>query len=142
MADPTTDQLAQVRALLGSPTTSLVSDATITALWALSGDTVFETAALVADSLSAKYASSVTFSVEGLSIQNSQKASAWRAVADGLRARGQAGDGSIGLPSVFGISLGDMGGVETDDDRFPTRAHFGQDDNPGLPVPNLLGDQQ
>src|SRR4051794_6003573 len=108
----TSDEIATVRFLLGGISSSLVSDADMAIAYGLAAGDLFETAALCADGLAGKYSSSVTFSVEGLSIQNAQKVENWRRLASSLRARGENGSGSIGTPSVFGISLGDMEAVE------------------------------
>lgn len=97
-------------------------------------------AAAVADALAGKYSRSVTFSVEGLSIQNSQKSANYRALAQRLRANAiLTDDGALGA-SVLGISKSEMDTVDDDPDRTPSRFKVGMSDFPGTHVANAPDD--
>lgn len=80
----------------------------------------FLAAASAADALSAKYSRSVSFTVEGLSIQNGFKAENYAKLAD--RLRNQSNDyltgGTLGA-SVSGVSISEMESVAQDTDRVP-----------------------
>jgi hypothetical protein len=121
-----------VRILIGDIDGTLVDDEVITAFSAIYSDS-YLVAAGAADYLAAKFSKSVTFSVEGLSIQNSTKAENYRELADRLRA--QSGGGASGVPAgtpfVSGVSISEMDSVDSDTDRVPSRVSIGQDDNPG-----------
>jgi hypothetical protein len=99
-------------------------------------------AAAVADALAGKFSRSVTFSVEGLSIQNSQKAANFRALAQRLRANAVlTDDGALGA-SVLGISKSQMETVDEDTDRNPSRFKVGMSDFPGTQVARTPDDQE
>lgn len=125
---PTTEQTAKIRALIGV-STSILDDEAIALWFDEAKGNMWEAAALCCDALTARYSTSVTFSVEGLSIQNREKVDNFRRLAANLRRRREAGDGRIGSPSVLGISLGAMDGVDEDSDRYPSRARMGIDDD-------------
>jgi hypothetical protein len=97
-------------------------------------------AAACADALAAKFSRSVTFSVEGLSIQNSQKAANYRALAQRLRAQAVLNDpGALGA-SVLGVSKGEMDAVDDNTDRTPSRFKVGMSDYPGTHVARTVDD--
>lgn len=124
---------ALLRILIGDVDGVLVDDDIVTSI-ANAHDNTYLAAAAVADHLAAKFSTSVTFSVEGLSIQSSVKAENFRTLADRLRAQAattSGGAGAVGGPSVTGISIGTMDGVESNPDRVRSRVKVGQDDNPG-----------
>lgn len=97
-------------------------------------------AAACADALAAKFSRSVTFSVEGLSIQNSQKATAYRLLAQRLRAQAVlTDDGALGA-SVLGTSKSKMDAVDDNLDRTPSRFKVGMSDYPGTSVAGTVDD--
>jgi hypothetical protein len=96
-------------------------------------------AAACADAIAAKFSRSVTFSVEGLSIQNSQKAANYRALAQRLRAHAVLTDGSLGA-SVLGVSKSAMDAVDENTDRTPSRFKVGMSDYPGTSVARTVDD--
>jgi hypothetical protein len=97
-------------------------------------------AAACADALAAKFSRSVTFSVEGLSIQNSQKAANYRALAQRLRSQAVLTDpGALGA-SVLGISKSEMDAVDDNLDRTPSRFKVGMSDYPGASVAGTVDD--
>lgn len=115
-----------VRLLIGdtNTTSAMFQDEEINAVLAIQTN-VMLAAALMADSAAGKYSRSVSFSVEGLSIQNSQKAEGYRKLAESLRAQAASGNGIGGVgintiggtPFVGGISKDEMHTQESDTDR-------------------------
>jgi hypothetical protein len=98
-------------------------------------------AAAVADGLAAKYSRSVTFSVSGLTIQNSQKSANYRLLAQRLRANAiLTDDGGLGA-SVLGTSKSEMAAVDEDPDRTPSRFKVGMSDYPGTHVATAPDDE-
>lgn len=122
----------KVRRLLGDTDISnaLLSDEEITGLISLMGN-VFLAAAMAADGIAGRYSRSASFSVEGLSISNSQKSDNYRKLAANLRAQATMAPGGIGVPFVGGVSIGEMQSVDQDTDREPSRFKVGQGDYPG-----------
>ncbi|QOZ25280.1 hypothetical protein [Bradyrhizobium sp. CCBAU 51753] len=120
-----------VRLKVGDTDGSLLSDDQIDLL--IDGQSSSNlAAALCADALAAKFSRSVTFAVEGLRIENSNKAQAYLALAQRLRAQAALSDaGGIGAPSVGGISKSQMETVDGDTDREPNRFKVGMSDAPG-----------
>jgi len=130
-----------VRLLVGDtdPDNQLLTDDQVTALTA-SYSSPSLAAAAVADALAAKYSRSVTFSVSGLTIQNSQKAANYRLLAQRLRANAiLTDDGALGA-SVLGTSKSEMDAVDDDTDRTPSRFKVGMSDYPGTHVANSPDD--
>jgi hypothetical protein len=111
----------QVRFFYGDTivASAFFSDEEIAALLSLYPDPRL-CAAELADSLAARFSRSVTFSVEGLSISNSQKATNYRLLANRLRT-GAAGSITIGTAFVGGTSLGEIRGVISNTDRPASR---------------------
>lgn len=132
---------ALVRLLVGDTDASnyLFTDGQIATLTAgFSSSTL--AAATVADALAAKFSRSVTFSVEGLSIQNSQKAANYRALAQRLRAQAVlTDDGALGA-SVLGTSKSEMDAVDDNTDRTPSRFKVGMSDYPGTSPAGTIDD--
>lgn len=137
--DPSTD-LGKVRLYLGDTNVSspALTDEDINALLPtfLSPLT---TAIALARALAGKYARSVSFSVEGLSISNSAKADHYLALAESLTKMvgadtdgspgGIGGVGAVGEAFVGGVSLGEMEAVEADLDRTPSEFAVGKNDD-------------
>jgi hypothetical protein len=129
--------LSRVRLLLGDPDGTLLDDDQLPLLIGTEVND-YLAAAICAEALAARFSRSVTFSVEGLSIQNSFKADNYRKLADRLRgmaedASGQ--DGSTIGTSVLGVSKGEMEGVTADGDREKNRFSLGMHDYPGSSLP-------
>lgn len=131
-----------IRLYLGDtdPSNELVSDESIDLLWGVALDPVNHKliAADLAMHLAGKYSKSVSFSVEGLSISSSQKAEAYRQLAEDLRDSASADDitntgasTTPGDPFVGGVSLGEMQSVDDDTDRTPSSFKVGMHDAPG-----------
>lgn len=131
-----------VRLMVGDTDESnqLFTDDQITALTA-SYSSPSLAAAAVADGLAAKYSRSVTFSVSGLTIQNSQKSANYRLLAQRLRANAiLTDDGGLGA-SVLGVSKSDMETNDENLDRTPSRFKVGMSDYPGTHVANAPDDE-
>ncbi|MCC8946008.1 hypothetical protein H8A97_13085 [Bradyrhizobium sp. Arg62] len=127
--------LDTVRALVGDVddgnSTLLLDDDTIELITA-GFSSNYLAAAAVADAIAAKFSRSVTFSVEGLTIQNSQKAKAYLEMAQRLRSQATLNDaGGIGTPSISGTSTSHMDAIDNDIDRDPSRFKVGMSDYPG-----------
>lgn len=133
--------ISLIRLLVGDTDASnyLFTDNQITTLTASFNSSTLA-AATVADALAAKFSRSVTFSVEGLSIQNSQKAANYRALAQRLRAQAVlTDDGALGA-SVLGTSKSEMDAVDDDPDRPPSRFKVGMSDYPGTSAVGTIDD--
>lgn len=124
--------LAKVRLYIGDINTSsqLYSDEEINAMITIHGS-VLLTAAALCDSLAAKFSRSVSFSVEGLSISNSEKSDNYRKLAAILRARASSDSGAFGPAFVGGISIAAMDAVDSDTDRTPSQVKTGIHDFDG-----------
>lgn len=125
-----------VRLLLGDTATpEKFDDATITAMLVLNSNPYFVAAAL-ADSLSARYATTVSSSitVDGLTVDKgaSEASAHYAALASRLRAEGAANGGVPGAqgfltgPLISGISTSAMDAVDGDSDRMPSAFTMGQ----------------
>lgn len=116
----------RIRLLVGDINTSsqLYSDEEIAGLQSLYGS-VLLTAAAVCDALAAKFSRSVSFSVEGLSISNSEKSDNYRKLAAILRARATSDPGAFGPAFVGGISTAAMDAVDANSDRTPSQVKVG-----------------
>lgn len=125
-----------VRRLIGDVDMSnaLISDEEINALLTRIGS-AYLTAATLADGLAGQYAKSVSFSVEGLSISNTQKYEHFLGLAARLRSQATLADGGLGTPFVGGVSKGEMQSVDDDTDKEPNRFKVGNMDYPGVIVP-------
>ena len=131
-----------VRLLVGDtdPDNQLFTDDQVTALTA-SYSSASLAAAAVADALAGKFSRSVTFSVSGLTIQNSQKSANYRLLAQRLRANAiLTDDGALGA-SVLGTSKSEMDAVDDNLDRAPSRFKVGMSDYPGTHVANAPDDE-
>lgn len=126
----------QIRLYLGDTdvTAALFSNEEIAAIYAIE-KTTLGAASTLASSLAAKFARRVSTSLDGLSVQYSDMAKQFSALAQSLRQQLIEGPGGLGIPVVEGVSLGQMAAVDRDTDRNPSRFRMGQDDNPGSPVP-------
>ena len=130
-----------VRLLVGDadPDNQLLTDDQVTLISAQFSSSTLAAAAC-ADALAAKFSRSVTFSVEGLSIQNSQKAANFRALAQRLRSQAVLNDpGALGA-SVLGVSKSEMDAVDDNLDRTPSRFKVGMSDFPGTSVAGTIDD--
>ena len=130
-----------VRLLVGDadPDNQLLTDDQVASLTAQYSSNSLAAAAC-ADALAAKFSRSVTFSVEGLSIQNSQKAANYRALAQRLRSNAiLTDDGALGA-SVLGTSRSEMDAVDDNPDRTPSRFKTGMMDFPGAPIARSVDD--
>lgn len=109
--------LDTVRILYGdTDATQLLTDAQLTVITASATDN-YLAAAIAARALAAKYSRSVSFSVEGLSIQNSTKAANYLALAKQLEKQAAEAPGALGTPLISGVSISDMVAVDSDPDR-------------------------
>lgn len=131
MATLTATEMLRIRSLIGDPDGDVVDDELVQSWWDYTAGDLFETAALLADGLCAKYSKSATFAVEGLRIENASKAENYRELAQRLRVTKGSVAGSIGVPFVGGVSISEMEGVEDDADRTPSRAAIGLHDIDG-----------
>lgn len=130
-----------VRLLVGDsdPDNQLLTDDQVTLITAQFNSSSLAAAAC-ADALAAKFSRSVTFAVEGLSIQNSQKAANYRALAQRLRSQAVlTDDGALGA-SVLGISKSEMDVVDDNLDRTPSRFKVGMSDYPGTSISGTIDD--
>lgn len=127
-----TTDIDKVRFLIGDTDVSnaVVSNEEITGLVTLMGS-VYLAAAQAADGLAGKYSRSVSFAVEGLRIENTQKYEHYRGLAQTLRAQASLASGGLGTPFVGGVSKSAMDTVDDDPDREPSRFKVGQMDFPG-----------
>jgi hypothetical protein len=127
-----------VRLLIGDPDGTLLDDDQL-ALLIGSEISAYLAGAICADALAAKFSRSVTFSVEGLTIQNSLKADNYRKLADRLRSQAEDASGPNGETigaSVLGISKADMRSATQDTDRENSRFSVGMHDYPGTVLPS------
>lgn len=130
----TTDQ---IRLYLGDTdiASAIFSNEEIVAIYAMEKTTLSAAAAL-ASSAAARYARRVSTSIDGLSVQYSDMAKGFAALATRLRQQMTEGPGGLGQPAVEGVSVSEMDAVNSDIDRNPSRFRMGQDDNPGTGVPD------
>lgn len=123
------DDISIVRMLLGDVTSSghKVEDESIE--WALAEETnVYEAAALMADTLSAKYAASGSSRTIGeLSLSGAQLSTQYSNLAVQLRARRRRG----AVPLAWGWSSSDDEELESDSDRKPIISKIGGMDHYG-----------
>jgi len=136
-----TTDIDKVRFYLSDTTESgaLFSNETIQAVLDMHGDDVLSAAAALADSLVARFSRSVSFSIEGLTIQNQQKAENYRLLAARLRAI-RANAASAGALSVSGVSVAGMRSIDADTDRPASAFKVGMHDIPGLRGPGGCGE--
>lgn len=136
--DPTlsTDR-DKVRLYLGDTdvTSEQVKDTEIDAMLLVYADPM-ACAAAFADSLAARYARRVDTTVDGLSVSWSQRASAFRDLAERLRNQVAGGVGAIGLPLVTGVSIGEMDAVTSNPDRPRAAFPDNLNDNPAAGYPH------
>lgn len=123
----------KVRLYIGDTNTSsqLFSDEEIAAMVTIQGSAILAAAALC-DGLAAKFSRSVSFSVEGLSISNSEKSDNYRKLASILRARATSDPGQMGPAYVGGISTAAMDAIETNTDRTHSETKIGMHDYNGV----------
>lgn len=126
------DDVSKVRFLIGDTTEpAKFSDEAITTWLALNGGNVYLTAALLADSLAATYASRQNLKIDGFSVDYGARADQYRRLAITLRNTAAGGAGALGAPFVGGVSIAAMDAVESDTDRNPSRQTIGGDSFPG-----------
>lgn len=136
--DPSTP-LGQVRLYIGDTvsTNAVLTDADINGLLAVYTSPI-STAVALCYALAGKYSRAVSFSVEGLSISNSQKSDHYLNLAKELRylvgsdggadPAGLGGVGAIGDAFVGGTSQGEMTSVDEDTDRTESAFEVGKFD--------------
>lgn len=127
----------KVRFLVGDTDDSnkLVADGEITGSLTIENDNIYKAAAMIAESLAARFAREVSITVDGLSRTGEQRARQYTDLARRLRQRGNEAAGALGAPFVGGVSKGEMNSVDSDTDRFHSRFKMGQDSfNTGEPV--------
>jgi|SRR5581483_4183185 len=93
-------------------------------------DTPLATAITMADAAASKYARKVSMSVDGLSVNYSDLARNFAAVAQRLRKQQVEAPGGLAAPYVAGVSIGDMDGVDGNTDRPASQFKIGQFDDP------------
>ena len=124
-----------VRALLADTSESVndgaLTDESIEKLIEQTGSNVMLAASMAALIISAHYAKQVNFSVDGLKVDASNKAEAWRKTSEQLRAQSFGSPGSVGTPLAGGISIAEMASVDEDPDRPPSRVTTSLNDPPG-----------
>lgn len=124
--------VANVRVLIGDiDTPPILTDAQIQNALNINSN-IYYAAALLADSLSVRFASQTSVSIDGLTVNGADIANHYAALADELRglASGTGGGVSnwLNSPNLHGISLGTIYGFEIDSDRVPDRFSVGKDD--------------
>lgn len=87
-------------------------------------------AARLADSLAAQYSSRSDLTIDGFSIKFSDRAEAYRDLADSLRASAAAGSGGLAAPVITGVSLSAMQSVASNTDRPPNKFELDMFRNP------------
>lgn len=120
-----------IRALVGDQdsATQLLDDDTIGLLTAPYSST-YLAAAAVADAIAAKFSRKVDFSLEGLRFSNSQKAVAYRDLAQRLRVQANNDDsGGIGI-AITGTSVGEMKAVDANPDLIKGQFEVGMQQDP------------
>lgn len=125
-----TVDLETVRVLVGDadPAAELITDDQLALIVDGYGSTRLAAAA-VADSIAALFSRKVSFSLEGLRIENSSKAANYRALADRLRLEAENEPGQMGF-SVLGVSVAAVEAADADDDRVPSKFEIGMQQDP------------
>jgi len=129
-----------VRILIGDTddSTQLLDDVQLAAVCASFSSSTLAAAAC-ADAIAGKFSRSVTFSVEGLRIDNTAKAEAYLKLAQRLRVRAANDDeGALGVPRIPGTSLGEMAAADADTDRNEGRFKVGREDFPGTEPADVI----
>jgi hypothetical protein len=137
--DPTLSTVKdQVRFYYGDTivTSALFSDDEILAMLVLFPDARL-CAAEFADALAARFSKSVSFSVEGLNISNSQKSKNYRELANRLRAQASSSL-TMGTAFVGGVSIGELRGIMSNSDRPRSRFAVEPDGNQGYLAGDVL----
>ena len=126
----------KIRFLTGLNDTSnqRVSDEEIAGALSIADSNIYEAGAIIASSLSGKYASSQNIKIDGFSIDYSERASHFRDLAASLRNQAKLAGGFFGSAFVGGISISEMDSVKEDDDRNPSRFSMDLDSYPGTSV--------
>ena len=135
----------KVRRLTGLTDTNnqRVSDEEISGVLTLTSNDVYETAALIADSLSGAYASRQDLKIDGFSVGSGNESKKWSDLAARIRRAGSLAQGGLGTPFVGGISLSEMDSVREDTDRNPSRFEVGMHNAPGTePIEKNEYDEQ
>ncbi len=88
-------------------------------------------AAAVALAIAGLYSRKVSFSLEGLSIKNSDKAAAYRELATQLRIEASNESGQFGF-GVSGVSIAAVEAAEDNDDRMPSTFKKGMQQDPQI----------
>lgn len=118
MAEPTTDEILQVRYTLGQFTPDAASaarlpDAIIRFLWTQAeGGGVLETAVLAAEALARTSADSFPFSADGQSLDVSKRISNWTLVADRLRRQLAGRTSTVSLTRAAAVTAADQWAAE------------------------------
>lgn len=127
--------LDQTRFLIGDtdPTNPLFLDSEVTGNLTISGSPIAAAIALCT-AQAMKYGRKVTMSVDGLSVNYSDLAKQFTALAQQLRKQLSEAPGAFGVPYVGGVSLSDMLTNDLDSDRVPSQFEVGSEDYPGSGV--------
>lgn len=135
--DATLDTNADlVRFLIGDTdvTSPIFQDEEINAVLVINPAPI-EAAITMANSAAAKFARRASTTIDGLSVQWKEVSENFRSLAANLKQQANDAPGGLGVPSVSGVSLGVMDGVDSNEDRVKSRFTMGQDDIPeGGPV--------
>lgn len=127
--------LDQTRFLIGDtdPTNPLFLDSEVTGNLTISGSPI-QAAIALCTAQAMKYGRKVTMSVDGLSVNYSDLAKQFTALAQQLRKQYSESPGVFGVPYVGGVSISDMQTQECDPDRVPSQFYIGMEDDPGSGV--------
>lgn len=130
----------KIRALVGDTDTTdqLVSDEAI-AVWLAQTGNIMDTAALIADGISASFGRRANLALDSLRVDFQARSDKFRDIASNLRLQATRLAGGLGTPYVGGVSISDMDSVEDNTDREPSRFKVGMQDFPGI-VPSTDSD--
>ena len=128
--DPSANERDEVRWLVGDTDTTdqLVTDEEIAYALAKCATPTLAAAA-VCDAISAKFSREADRRVGDVSLSASQKAKAYKTLADDLRSDA----GVLALPTFGGISIAAKETIDEDTDSVQPSFRIGQDDHPGIP---------
>lgn len=90
-----------------------------------------DAAIALATAQASKYARKVTMSVDGLSVNYSDLAKQFTALAQQLRKQRSERPGAGGVPYVGGVSISDVRSNDRDTDRVRPQFGVGMEDDPG-----------
>ena len=122
--------LAKVRTLVGDvdSTNPLLSDEVINFFISEASDNIYTAAYLSANAIQAKFARFADTTIESVSVNYSQKALQYAALARDLKAHAEMND--ISSPSVLGVSIDGMSAQEENEDRVKDKFTMDRFSNP------------